>query len=114
MNAKNIAMTVSIVGGLLFLAGSGCSDKDKGAQMQAAMLRSRLDAKEKELACKVNALSTNCKDGDTGCTDTRAKALAECDKIAAEAEKRFGGIDNSTTTVTNTGTNTSTSTNTGT
>lgn len=109
MKSKYLAMTVVIVGGLLFLAGGGCSKKDKAAQMEAARLRSLLDAKEAELECRVKALGTECKEGDTGCTEARAKALAECDKIAAEAEKKFGI---STTTVTNTGTSTSTSTST--
>lgn len=113
MNAKYIATTVLVTGGLLFLAGSGCSDDDKNAQLQQAALQARLNAKEAELKCKVAALSIECKTGDTSCTDNRAKALAECDRLAAEAEKNLGG-GATTTTVTNTGSNTSTSTNTGT
>ena len=107
MNAKNIVLSLGVVGGLLFLSGNGCSDKDKNAELMAQNLRARLDLKEKELACRVAALSKECKEGDTSCTDDRAKALAECDKIKADFDKA-GGI--STTTVTNTGTSTSTST----
>lgn len=114
MNLKNLATTVTITTGLLFLAGSGCSDKDKNAQMMAAAMKARLDLKEKEMACKVAALSRTCKDGEKSCEDEKAKALAECNKIAEEYDKQFGCADHGAvgrncTTVTNTSTSTSTS-----
>lgn len=109
MNARIFAMTVSAVVGLLFIGGAGCSDKDKNAQLHAAALKARLDLKEKELACRVEANAKTCATGDTACNDARATKLAECDKLAAEADKVPFGV-----TVTNTGTGTSTSTSTST
>ena len=105
MKARTMALTLGAIWGLIFVTGPGCSDKDKDAERQAAMLRAQLANKEKELACKVAALNVACNTGDTVCNDNRTKALAECDKHAAASA---GG----TTTVTNTGTSTSTSTNT--
>jgi hypothetical protein len=115
MTLRNITTTVTIVTGLLFLAGNGCSKKDKDAQMYAAAIKARLDLKEKELSCKVAALSRSCKDSDKPCEDEKAKALAECNKIAEEYDKQFGCADHGAvgsncTTVTNTSTSTSTST----
>lgn len=119
MSLRNIATTVTVTTGLLFLAGSGCSDKDKDHKMYAAAIKARLDLKEKEMACKVAALSRSCKDSDKPCEDEKAKALAECNKIAEEYDKQFGCADHGAvgsncTTVTNTSTSTGTSSSTST
>ncbi len=105
MNLMKLAMMGGVVMGLLFLAGSGCSKKDKEARAYAEKLRQRLELKEKEMTCKVAALERKCNTGDTACENEKTLALAECNKIGAEADKLF----NSTVTVTNTNTNVITS-----
>ncbi len=100
MYGKNTVKTVVMVVGLLFLAGSGCSKKDKAAKLEAARLKVELEAKQKELDCKVKVLEKVCPSGDTACETKKAEDLAACNVKPAGSD----GSATATSTNTNTGT----------
>ena len=102
MYGKNITLTMLVVTGLLFMAGSGCSDDDKNKDAMAQALKAELDKKQAELDCKVKVLQITCTKGDTKCETDKATALSACNAISGS----------STSTSTSTSTSSSTSTNT--
>lgn len=112
MSARNLTMTVITVFGLLFVIGSGCGDKDKDAQMLAASLRAELDAKQKEMDCKVAALTKTCVGLTATCDKEKTDGLAACN-AAAKAGATSSGSATGTGTGTGTGTATATDTSSG-
>jgi hypothetical protein len=110
MNARTLTMTVIAVFGLVFVIGTGCSDKDDSSKMLAAQLKAELDVKQKELDCKVGVLAKTCASGDTTCDKTKVDGLAACTAAAASATAVKTSLGASTVTTTNTSGSTSTTT----
>jgi|GEM_PF-5456796 len=110
MNARNLAATVITVFGLLFVVGSGCSKGDKAAKMLAQQLRAELDAKQKEMDCKVAVLSKTCSGPTATCDKEKTDGLAACSAAAASATSVNTSTGSSTTTATSTGSSTGTNT----
>lgn len=113
MSARNLTMTVITVFGLLFVIGSGCGDKDKGAQMLAASLKAELDAKQKELDCKVAVLSKTCSGPTATCDKDKTDGLAACSAAAASATSVSTSTGSTTGTATGTTTTSATDTSSG-